>query len=91
MAKYIKIKDPDAVLDYGLDWSNWLASGETISSSSWVVETGLTKDSSSNTTTTTTVWLSGGIAGRTYRITNSIVTSTGREDDRSILIKVIER
>ena len=91
MAKYVKIKDPDAVLDYGLDWSNWLASGETISSSSWVVETGLTKDSSSNTTTTATVWLSGGTAGRTYRITNSIVTSTGREDDRSILIKVIER
>ena len=91
MAKYVKIKDPDAVLDYGLDWSNWLASGETISSSSWVVETGLTKDSSSNTTTTTTVWLSGGTAGRTYRITNSIVTSAAREDDRSLLIKVQER
>ena len=26
-------KDPDAILDYGFDWSEWLASGEIIASS----------------------------------------------------------
>jgi len=42
------LKDPDAVLDYGFDWSDWLADGETISTSTWTVETGITKDSDSN-------------------------------------------
>ena len=91
MSRLTKTKDPDAVLDYGFDWSDWLASGETISTSAWVVDTGITADSDSNTTTITTVWLSGGTAGKVYRITNSITTSAGREDDRSLLIKVQER
>src|SRR5690625_7788569 len=25
-------KDPDAILDYGFDWSGWLAAGESIAS-----------------------------------------------------------
>ena len=55
------VKDPDEVLDYSIDWSTWLDS-DTISSSSWTVESGITKDSDSNDTTSTTIWLSGGTA-----------------------------
>ena len=89
MAKYIK--DPDAVLDYGFDWSDWLQDGETISTSSWTVPTGLTEVGDSNTTTATKVWVSGGTAGDDYTITNHIVTSDSREDDRSHTLKVQER
>ena len=32
-------KDPDAVLDYSVDWSLWLA-GDEISSSEWLLEEG---------------------------------------------------
>ena len=85
------LKDPDAVLDFGFDWSDWLADGETISTSEWTVEAGITKDSDSKTTTVTTIWLSGGSAGTTYNLTNHIVTSGGREDDRSFRVKIIER
>lgn len=85
------VKDPDAVLDYAIDWgSNWLSS-DTIASSSWAVsgpDDSLTVDSDSNTTTTATVWLSGGTRHATYTVTNSIVTAEGREDDRSIVIRV---
>lgn len=84
-------KDPDAVLDYGLDWSSWLADGETISTSTWTVPSGITKDSDSNDGTSTTVWLSGGTAGTVYTVANKIVTSTGRTEERSILIQVKER
>lgn len=87
------IKDPDAVLDYTVDWSDWLATGEEIASSSWVNPDGFTVNTSSNTTTVAVVWLSGGVAGRTYRMTNRITTDStpARTDDRTITIKVAER
>lgn len=84
------LKDPDAVLDYQIDWSTWLGS-DTIASSSWVIPTGITEDSDSNTTTTATVWLSGGTAGTTYTVTNRIVTAGGRTEDRSLTIKCYDR
>ena len=84
------VKDPDAVLDYQINWATYLASGDTISTSTWVVPTGITKDSDTNATTTTTIWISGGTAGTTYTFTNRIVTASGRTDDRSIVIQVQE-
>ena len=83
-------KDPDATIDYGVDWALWL-DGDTISSSNWTAATGVTIDSNTNTTTSTTVWLSGGTAGLSYEVTNRIVTAGGRTDDRTILISVAER
>ncbi|MGD9099824.1 MAG: hypothetical protein PVF45_05035 [Anaerolineae bacterium] len=83
-------KDPDAKLDYVIDWSSWLGS-DTIQTSAWTVASGLTEESNSKTDTTATVWLSGGTAGKTYRVTNHIVTVGGREDDRSFWIVVQER
>lgn len=86
----IFVKDPDAILDYQVNWSAWL-SGDTIQTSTWQAESGITIDSDSNTTTAATVWLSGGAAGNTYDVTNHIVTAAGREDDRTIQIKVQEK
>jgi hypothetical protein len=83
-------KDPNANLDYQIDWSSWLGS-DTISSSAWTVQSGLTKGSDSKTDTTTTVWLSGGTAGQTYRVTNRVVTAGGRTDDRSFWVVVEEK
>lgn len=86
------LKDADAVLDFGVDWSNWLEDGDTISSSSWTVTPStITTDSTENTTTVAKIWLSGGLTGTTYTATNRIVTSDGRTEDRSIYIKVVER
>lgn len=83
-------KDPDAILDYENDWEDWL-DGDTISSSSWAADTGLTVDSDSHTTTTATAWLSGGTIGVAYDITNTIITASGRTDERTIRITVRER
>lgn len=82
-------KDPDAVLDYQIDWATWL-SGDTISTSTWIVPAGIVKDSDSFTTTATTIWLSGGTAGDRYNITNRIVTAGGRTNDSSVLLIVRE-
>ncbi len=84
------VKDPDEVLDFVFDWSTWL-DGDTISSDSTTVDTGLTKDSDSNDTDSVTVWLSGGTAGSAYKVTNQITTAGGRTAERTIIIQVRER
>ena len=85
-------KDPDAVLDYSVDWFLWLA-GDQISSSEWILEEGATIEKITDTFTTsrTVVWLSGGDKGVTYLVTNRIVTVGGRTDDRTISVKVEDR
>jgi len=83
-------KDPNAVLDYSIDWTRWLA-GDQIAASEWIVPSGLTKMADSKTSTSATVWLSGGTAGQSYIVTNRITTAAGRTEDRSFTIRVEER
>jgi hypothetical protein len=85
------IKDPDALLDYTVDWSEWLMEDDEIASADWVVPAGLTEESASNTASTATVWLSGGTAGSEYDVVSRIVTADGREDDRTITIQVTQK
>ena len=85
------IKDPNAVLDYSIEWSKWLA-GDQIQTSTWSVSDPVIQVvDSSNTATRTTVWLSGGAAGQSYTVTNRITTSGGRTDDRSFVLQVQDR
>lgn len=83
-------KDPDANLDYSIDWTSWLA-GDTILTSTWSVESGLSLGTETNTSTLSTVWISGGTIGHSYIAVNRIVTTGGRTDDRSILIMVKQK
>lgn len=91
-------KDPDAVLDYGRDWSEWLGEGETITAHTVSLtdvegepSTAVTIDSDAHTDTTTTAWISGGTAGETVLVVFHVVTSAGREDDRSVRLNIVER
>jgi hypothetical protein len=88
MTMPIYTKDPGATKDYSFDWSDWLQTGETISTSSWSVTSGITQVSESETTTTTTIWLSGGAAGQRYLCTNTITSSGGRTEKKSIVIDI---
>lgn len=96
-------KDPDEVLDYDVDWTDALYSAaelaqvlggatvvpaDTISTSTFILPTGITANSTSNTTTDTKVWLSGGTNGVSYNILNRVVTAGGRSFDRTIKLKV---
>jgi len=99
-------KDPEAVLDYAWNWSDWLDAtttpAESITAHTVTVPTGLTLDSSAvsngvNTAGVTitnsqvTAWISGGTVGTTYRVECLIVTTAGRTDERSLWITVQER
>lgn len=87
------IKDPDAVLDYSVDWSSWLGADE-IATSTWEItgtDSDLTVDTDSNTTTATTVWLSGGTLWCEYEVVNRITTTDGRTDDRTISVRIANK
>lgn len=91
------LKDPNAS-DWpkGIDWTNYLAeldATETIASSSWAItgsDSALTVGGDSIVTGAkkTQVKLAGGTSGVRYRVTNSIVTSSGVHDDRSFYLLV---
>lgn len=90
-------KDPYAVLDYTLDWTNWMPTGDTITSISVSAETitgdttPLTIDSTSNTDYLATANISSGTAGNIYNVEFKIVTTNGLQDSRNFRIKVLER
>jgi hypothetical protein len=87
-------KDPNAVLDYALDWADplnsWLGD-QTIASVTWTVAPGLTLVSQSNTPTVAQVRLSGGTVGTTYSVACRITTNTGEIDKRTFRVRVQER
>jgi len=92
MAYDYYVKDPDTVDDIPIDWSDYLTEkSDTISSSSWIVPTGITLDSDTETTTGTTAWLSGGTLGCEYVCVNRIVTVGGRTQDKTIVVKIGEK
>lgn len=100
-----KSKDPDAVLDYVWPWAEngWMTEGDIITDATFTVynatggdipdtdTTPVVVDSSSFTDTDATAWLSGGTAGTTYLITCHISTDGGREDDRTLKLKIVQR
>lgn len=99
-------KDPNEILDYSLDWSRFLRSGETVNSSLWfIVNTsgevvsfniGETVDNllnvtNSNNSSITTIYLSGGISNTLYKLVCRAILNTGFVAERSVSIYIKER
>ena len=82
------IVDANARLDYGWNWSAWLAVGETITSHSVTADTGITFDTVGATTNVVTCWAT---ATKSGLLTCHITTSQGRSDDRSWFLLVQNR
>ena len=80
--------DPDAVLDYAIDWSDWLSVGETITAADWTV-TGATKGTTSVTDGVCVVWLSAP-TGTQISAACKVTTDGGRVDERTLIIPVSE-
>lgn len=87
----IKFVKPDgAVLDYKNDYADWLSTGDTVASSSWLVPAGITKDADAFDDTSTLIVLSGGTLGVTYEIINTITTADGLTDERCFDIEIVD-
>ena len=97
--------DPDAILDYAVDWADWLAeaSGDTLSSCTWTVTGGTATLANAATGGTPATSHAGTLTGTQARIyvrsaspgpvtLRCRVTSTaGRVDDRSVVLLVTDR
>lgn len=81
---------PNAILDHGIDWSDWL-DHDTISTSSWSAAAGITVASSTKTASAAYCVVTAGATPGSYDVTNTITTSQGRTDSRTIRIVVVQR
>lgn len=97
-SRWVIDKDPNDVLDYTLDFTDFLAlsGGDTITSVVPTVTGGLVVDSSLHTATEAIVWLSGGTltvdgeyASLTVRVTT--INSPNRIVDRTVHFNIIEK
>lgn len=89
-------KDPDAVLDYSVDWSPWLVEGDYIVSVEWVPSAGVTVGDvapylPTHTNTTATAWVFGGVLDADEFVICRITTFAGRVEDRTIRLLMVER
>lgn len=98
----VYIKDPNATLPFGIDWSTYLAAAPPIgaevgplkiTASSWEVPTDLVESAPSFTDTATQIMLAGGVLNTDYLIYNLITfdTATGttpRTDRGSLILKL---
>lgn len=95
MSTFTKTKDPDAVLDYAVDWSDWLDDGETIDTIAVAVDEGDAEiegsPAPSETDGVVTAWVSGGTDDTQAVVRYRVTTSDGRTDDRSIKLTIKER
>jgi hypothetical protein len=91
------VKDPQATLDYSIDWSEWIANNDNIDSSEWFISEidddadPLIEVSNFNTSLIATIIVSGGTAGNIYTLTNRITTDNELVDERFFRIVVKEK
>lgn len=89
-------KDPSSEEYFGFTWGTKYLGSDTISASTWILESGLNQLAVSQTNTETKIKLSGGVVGGgtiktdinygvnipTYRITNEVTLSNSGEKIR---------
>lgn len=82
-------KAPEDVLDYSVDFSPWLDTGDTVQSAdATTTSDSVTVDSVSVVDQKVIVWLSGGETGETACIEVVITTSDGRKKTAVFKIRI---
>ena len=88
------LKDPDATVDYAIDWAPDLG-GRTIVASAWSVTPaeagGAAVADASFESARTAARVGGGIVGHAYSLANHVTLSDGSSDDRSLALRVEHR
>ena len=82
------VLEPNSKRDYGFDYATELGT-DTIATSTWTADTGLTLSAMTNSTTATTAWIEVGAEdGKTLTATNRIVTAAGRTYERVLTLLI---
>lgn len=91
------VKDPDALLDFKVDWGDWLETDQIVSALAFTdavasaqvsglrIATMMVSASSAIVT-----WLSAGVLDNEYSVTVRVWTSAGRRNDESFTVAIEE-
>jgi hypothetical protein len=83
-----RLQDPDEKLTYSVEWSPWLATGDTIASASWAITpTGPTVVDLGESGTVVSASVDGPTRGAIYRLTCDMVSANGETGQQSIAIR----
>lgn len=83
---------PQELLDYIIDWATRGLGTDTINGSSYTQSSSdftLSNKSIGSPPTTTTFWITGGVAGEYYTITNTVTTAGGRTLQETVIYQCI--
>ena len=83
-------KQPADKLDYDLDFSDWMATDDTLTGAvaTSSVPDELIIESVTISGQTVKVWISGGTSGTTYKVTATVTSSQGRIKELDFKIRV---
>lgn len=84
-------KDPDASLDYSIEWGNWLPPGDSIANMYVTTSSGVQVTAQALRGSLTAVVARGGVDGAWEFVTIRIVTALGRIDERTIQLLIRQR
>ena len=87
MREYVKTAWEE--LDYGWDFGKPLPAGDTIQTSTWIVDAGVTVIGQGNDNTTTQIFLGGGTLLDTYKCVNQVVSVGGRKLERVFTVRIV--
>lgn len=82
-------KDPDAALDYEMNWAEWLRHGEHVTAAEVLPgDDALTVEAVTNLADAVRWRVSGGVPRGNYGLTVRITTNLGQIDDRSVRLRI---
>ena len=82
-------KQPVEIIDYDIDYSEWLTPGDNVQAASVeVVPVGLTVESTFINDPRVKIWVSGGTTGTTYKLTVTMTSDDGRIKQDEFRLKV---
>jgi hypothetical protein len=84
-------RDPNSVLRYGLDLSQWLARGDSVLTVQITAQVGVTADQPTVSGPVVLCRVSGGTVGQPASVTLRWTTMQGDIDERTLHFRVVER
>lgn len=91
------VKDPDSLLDYKVDWGDWLGDDQIVSALAFTDSVASAQTSGLRIASTmisasaaVVTWLSAGVLDTEYSVTVRVWTSAGRRNDESFSVVIEE-
>lgn len=85
-----KIKSATDHLDYDINYSRWLSSGDSLLDANVTSEDGLIIDSVGVSSSVVKIWVSGGETSKSYDITITVTTMQGRTLTSAFNMRITE-